>query len=81
MIDLNKIHKGMDVLTSDERLIGTVKELLGQVMFLNGAEANRDSSDVSIPMIWIAAIDDAVHLAKSHEQVQQHWQSGPKTSL
>jgi hypothetical protein len=81
MIDLNKVHKGMNVVTSDGKRLGTVKELLGQVMFLDGVEQATGPGDVSIPLAWIISVDKNVGLAKSREQVEQEWQSGSRQGL
>lgn len=81
MIDLSKVHKGMKVTTSDGQQLGTVKQLLGQVMFLEGVEHAAGPGDVSLPLAWIIAVDGGVRLSKSREQVEQEWQAGSQSTL
>ncbi len=81
MIDLSKVHKGMPVTTSDGQQLGTVKQLLGQVMFLDVVEQVSGPGDVSIPLAWIDTIDSEVRLSKSREQVEQEWQAGSQSTL
>ncbi len=81
MIDLSKVHKGMRVTTSDGQQLGAVKQLLGQVMFLDGVEQAAGPGDVSIPLAWIIAVDNDVRLSKSLDQVGQEWQAGSQSTL
>ncbi|MCB5177598.1 MULTISPECIES: DUF2171 domain-containing protein [Microvirga] len=81
MINLDKIHKGMDVVTSDDHRLGTVREVMEHVLFLNDVEAVSEFNKTSVPMIWIIGIDDAVRLAKSREQVEKEWHAGPRSGL
>jgi len=81
VIDLDRIHRGMDVLTSDGHRLGTVRELVGHIIFLDSSEADSGGKDVSVPLIWILSTDEVVRLAKSREQVQREWQAGPGTGL
>lgn len=81
MIDLNKIHKGMDVMTSDGQRLGAVREVMEHVLFLDEVEEASGAQKTSVPMIWIIGIDDSVRLAKSREQVQMEWEAGAKSSL
>ncbi|WP_230530894.1 DUF2171 domain-containing protein [Microvirga roseola] len=81
MIDLSKIHKGMDVMTSDGQRLGAIREVMGHVLFLDDAQAAAGERDVSVPLIWIIGIDDVVHLAKSRDQVQREWQAGAQSTL
>lgn len=81
MIDLSKVHKGMGVVTSDGQRLGTVRELLGQVMFLDGVGQAPGPGDVSVPLAWVASVDREVALLKSREQVEQEWQAGSPPGL
>ena len=81
MIDLGKIHKGMDVVTSDGQRLGTVRDLLEHVLFLDDVELTPDRHRSSVPLLWVLSVDTAVRLAKSQEQVLREWQSGPESSL
>ncbi len=81
MLNLAKIHKGMDVLTSDGFRIGVVREVMEHVMFLDEVEAGRQADKTTVPMIWIVDVDNSVRLAKSWEQVQKEWNAGPQSSL
>ncbi|UVF22525.1 DUF2171 domain-containing protein (plasmid) [Microvirga terrae] len=73
MIELDKIHKGMDVLTSDGHRIGAVREVLGHVLFLDTGRC--PDPKVSVSMMWIADISQAVELAKTREQVEHEWRA------
>ncbi len=59
MIDLDKIHIGLQVRTSDEQRLGAVKQVLGHMRFLNEIEPAAGEGDVSVPLIWILAVDTA----------------------
>jgi hypothetical protein len=79
MLDNSKIHKGMDVMTSDGHRLGAVRDVMEHVLFLDDVEAGSGKN--SVPMMWIIDINDAVRLAKSHEQIQKEWQAGSASSL
>ncbi len=64
MIDLGKIHKGMDVMTSDGQRLGTVRDLLEHVLFLDDVELASDRDRSSVPLIWVLSVDTAIRLAK-----------------
>ncbi len=81
MLNLDKIHKGMDVLTSDGHRLGTVREVKEHVLFLDGTAQVTPEQKASIPMIWIIDIDQAVQLAKSREQVEKEWHASAKSRL
>jgi hypothetical protein len=81
MPNLDKIHKGMDVLTSDGQRLGAVREVMGHMLFLDRVASSPGSNKTSVPMIWIVDIDQGVHLAKSRQQVEEEWQAGAKSSL
>ena len=81
MIDLDRIHKGMDVMTSDGQKLGTVRELLGHVMFLDEAVSASGAGGVSIPLTWIVAVDEVVHLAKSRDQAERDGQAGSQVQV
>ena len=81
MLNLDKIHKGMDVVTSDGRRLGTVREVMEHVLVLDNVEAGSEFNKTSVPMIWIIAIDQGVRLAKSWEQVEKEWRADAKSSL
>jgi hypothetical protein len=81
MLNLDKIHKGMEVVTSDSRRLGTVREVMEHVLFLDDVEAGSEFRKTSVPIIWIIDIDQAVQLAKSWEQVEKEWQADAKSSL
>jgi len=81
MLNLDKIHKGMDVMTSDGHRLGTVREVMEHVLFLDDVPAGDGRRKTSVPMIWIIDIDEAVRLAKSQQQVEMEWQAGAKSSL
>ena len=65
MLNLDKIHKGMDVVKSDGRRLGTVREVMEHVLVLDDVEAGSEFNKTSVPMICIIAIDQGVRLAKS----------------
>ncbi|MGO4573269.1 DUF2171 domain-containing protein [Microvirga sp. 2TAF3] len=81
MLNLDKIHEGMDVLTSDGQRLGAVREIMGHMLFLDGVTSSPEPDRTSVPMIWIIDIGQVVHLAKSREQVEKEWQAGAKSSL
>jgi hypothetical protein len=81
MIDLDRIHKGMDVLTSDGQRLGTVRELLGHMLFLDDAVDHSARADAAVPLCWVVGHDEAVRLAKSKDQVLQERQAGPSRGL
>jgi hypothetical protein len=81
MIDLDKIHKGMEVLTSDGQRLGTVRTLLGHMLFLDDAADHAQDLDATVPLSWVVSQDDAVRLAKSKDQVLQEWQAGSSRGL
>ncbi|MBM1172810.1 hypothetical protein [Microvirga arabica] len=78
MLDLSRIHKGMQVPTSDDHRLGTVREIMEHVIFLDEVEAQPGTNKTSVPMIWI---NDAVRLTKSRDQVLKEWQARPASSL
>ena len=81
MFSVDMIQKGMDVLTSDDYRLGTVREVLNHVIFLDDVEADTNVRKTSVPMIWIIDIGSAVRLAKSRKQVELEWRANPRSSL
>ena len=80
MIDLATIQSGMEVLTSDGERVGTVDRLLGHMMFLKG-DGGAPAGEEAVPLAWVTAIDEAVRLAKSGEQLRQERQASTRSTL
>jgi hypothetical protein len=49
MLNLDKIHKGMDVVTSDGRRLGAICEVMEHVLFLDDAGAGSEFKKTSVP--------------------------------
>ena len=75
MIDLDKIHSGMAVMTSDGQRLGSVKELIGHIMVLEATGPAGEDGRFSVPLAWVVDVADAVHLAKSREQAERDWRA------
>ena len=71
MINIDAIHRGMPVMTSDRQRLGTVREVQGRVIRLDEAAGGVSGGSASVPLEWVLAVDDAVHLAKSREQAER----------
>jgi len=71
MIDLDAIHRGMPVMSSDGQQLGTVRGLQGRVIRLDDAAGALPEGFASVPLEWVLSVDDAVHLAKSREQAER----------
>ena len=49
MLNLDKIHKGMDMVTSDGGRLGTAREVMEHVLFLDDVEAGSEFMKTSVP--------------------------------
>jgi hypothetical protein len=75
MPERTAISKGMQVVTADGELLGTVDgESKGGFMLKRmGPTADRD--ETTIPDMWIARVDDHVHLNRTGAEAIAGWKS------
>jgi hypothetical protein len=75
MIDLNKIKPHMPVVCSEDGQFATVDHLEGQ----NALKLSRDKQGQHhfIPLSWVTAVDDKVHVDRPGDQAMREWTTTP----
>lgn len=70
--NLNDIAPGMEVFSSCGRLVGTVDHFEDGAIKLT-REESPDHRHHFIPSLWVAKVDDHVHLNKNANETWQEW--------
>jgi hypothetical protein len=63
MRNLHDIYPNMDVFSADNRRLGAVSKVVGNIILLNSETAGH--LPAAIPLAWVMEVKGAVRLAKS----------------
>ncbi len=74
MPERTDIASGMQVLTADGELLGTVREPSSGGFLLNRLGPGRDGEE-TIPELWVERVDQHVHLNRTGAEAVAGWKS------
>jgi len=69
------VSKGMQVVTADGELLGTVDGESRGGFMLKRLGGRTDGSETTIPELWIDRVDDHVHLNRTGAEAVAGWKS------
>lgn len=75
MIDLRAVKGKMPVVCSDDGPLGVVERMMGADTIKLGRDAKGRNH--YIPVSWVIAVDDKVHVDRPGEQAMLEWTTVP----
>jgi hypothetical protein len=73
MVDANQIRERMEIVSSDDRHVGSVEQVLGGEIELAERDIEAMVRHRRIPVSWVADVDAQVHLNCTREAAQALW--------